>query len=258
MTHDEARELLAVYALNAIDGQERAELELHVEDCVRCSSELDALRGVATALGNVGEPASAELWQRISERLYDDVDPAGVPPIRALELPSAVVAPITSHRNAMSRRTKFAAGTFAVAAAALVGVLSINLVRADHHVTQLNTALVVAGHRAVEGALETPGHVDVTLNGSHHSDVAQFVLVHGHGYLVSSTIATLSSAKTYQLWGIIAGKPISIGLMGSTPSNVTFTVAGSPQPTELAVTIEPAGGSVTPTTPIVASGTVTA
>jgi anti-sigma-K factor RskA len=145
-----------------------------------------------------------------------------------------------------------------VAAAALVGVLSINLVRADHHVTQLNTALIVAGHRAVEAALETPGHVDVTLNESHHSDVAQFVLVHGHGYLVSSTMGTLSSAKTYQLWGIIAGKPISIGLLGTTPSNVTFTVAGSLQPTELAITVEPAGGSVTPTTPIVASGSVTA
>jgi anti-sigma-K factor RskA len=168
------------------------------------------------------------------------------------------VAPITIHRNAMSRRTKFAAGTFAVAAAVLVGVLSINLVRADHHVTQLSTALIVASHRAVEAALETPGHVNVTLNANHHSDVAQFVLVHGHGYLVSSTLATLSSAKTYQLWGIIAGKPISIGLMGTAPSNVTFTVAGSPQPTELAVTIEPAGGSVTPTTPIVASGTLTA
>jgi len=255
MTHEEAQELLAVFALNAVDGEERTDLERHVDECVRCSSELDALRGVATAMGNVGEPASQELWDRIAEHLYDDAD--ALPPIRALELPDAV-APFGVNRPRVTRRAKYGVGVFAVAAAALVSVLSVNLVNADNHVSQLNSALTLASRSVVDAALVTPGHVNVTLDGSHNTSLAKFVLVDGRGYLVSSQMARLPTGKTYQLWGIIGGKPISIGLMGSAPSTVYFSVQGTKQPTELAITIEPAGGSVTPTTPIVASGTVTA
>lgn len=257
MTHEEAQELLAVFALNAVDGEERAEIEHHVEECVRCSSELDALRAVATTMGNVGEPASQELWDRIAEHLYDDVESEALPPIRALDLPHAV-SPLVPRRAQSSRRAKYGVGVFAVAAAALVSVLSVNLVNADNHVSQLTNALSLTSRSVVDAALETPGHVNVTLNGGHSTGLAKFVLVNGRGFLVSSQMAALPAGKTYQLWGIIGGKPISIGLMGNAPSTVYFSVEGSKQPTELAVTIEPAGGSVAPTSPAVASGTVTA
>jgi anti-sigma-K factor RskA len=258
MTHEEAQELLAAYALDAVDGVERSELDLHVLECVRCSSELDALRHVAATMGNVGEPASEAIWQRISAHLYDEVGRDAPPPIRALEHPAAVVSPLINRRRSASLRTKYVAGAFSVAAAALVGVLAVNLVQADNHVSQLNNALALAGHHAVLSALETPGHVEVTLTGKDKADVVQFVLLNGHGLLVSSSMARLSSAQTYQLWGIINGKPISIGLMGTLPSNVAFSVQGALRPSELAITVEPAGGSVTPTSPIVASGSVTA
>lgn len=256
MTHEEAQELLGAYALNAVDGEERTLLERHVEECVRCVSELDALREVAGAMGNVGEPASQELWQRISAHLYDDVDDARVPPIRALDSPHAAPSPFAPRRHSPSRRARWGVAALAAAAALLVGVLSVNLVRADNHVSQLTSALSLASHNIVDAALETPGHVNVTLNDAHSVGVAKFVMVGGHGYLVSSQMSTLPAGKTYQLWGIIGGTPISIGLMGPSPTTVSFSVEGSKRPTQLAVTIEPAGGSVTPTTPIVASGTV--
>ncbi|MDE3147334.1 MAG: anti-sigma factor [Acidobacteriota bacterium] len=268
MTHEEAQELLGAYALDAVDGDERAALERHVSECVRCASELDGLREVAAALGNQGEPASQELWERISARLYDDVDEARVPPIRALELPHAehspsraptpVSAPVVTLRAAMSRRARFGAVVTAVAAALLVGVLSVSLINANNHVSQLTNALNLASHNVVDAALETPGHVTVTLNDAHSVNVAKFVLLNGQGYLVSSQMGTLPTDKTYQLWGIIDHKPISIGLMGNSPHEVSFSVEGARLPTTLAVTIEPAGGSVTPTSPIVASGTISA
>jgi anti-sigma-K factor RskA len=258
MTHEEAQELIAVLALNAVDGIERAELEEHIEECIRCSRELDGLRGVSSTLGNVSEPASEELWQRISEHLYDDIDPGNLPPIRVLDFPNAVVTPLARRRTNMSNGTKFTAGLFSVAAAALVAVLSFNLVQANNHVAQLTNALGVANRGAVVAALVTPGHIDVTLDSAHHAPVAKIVLLNGHGYVVSSKMPQLSSAQTYQLWGIIAGKPISIGLMGSKPTNIEFSVASALQPSKLAVTIEPAGGSQTPSSPPVASGTVTA
>ncbi len=258
MTHEEAQELLGAYALNAVDGEERRSLERHVDECVRCASELDALREVSAAMGNVGEPASQELWHRISAHLYDDVDDARVPPIRALDSPHATTSPFAPRGGATSRRTRYGVAAMALVAAVLVGVLSVNLARAENHVSQLTNALNLASHSVVDAALETPGHVNVTLNDAHSVGVAKFVMVNGHGYLVSSQMSALSAGETYQLWGIIGGKPISIGLMGPAPSTVYFSVEGSKRPSELAVTIEPAGGSVTPTSPIVASGSVAA
>jgi hypothetical protein len=66
----------------------------------------------------------------------------------------------------------------------------------------------------------------------------------------------LASNETYQLWGVINAKTVSTGLMGSTPHQVAFTVSGSARPSELAVSVEPAGGFVSPTSPIIASGAV--
>jgi anti-sigma-K factor RskA len=258
MNHEEAQELLGVYALNAVDGEERRELDAHIEECLRCSSELDALREAASAMGDVGEPASPEIWQRISEHLYDDVSGSQVPPIRALELPTAVVTPLRSVHGRRPRRLAYSVGAFAVAAAALVGVLSLNLASADNRVNQLQNAIALQGHNAALAAEESPGHVDVTLNAAHDPGIAQFVLLKGHGYLLSSAMAPLSTTKTYQLWVIIGGKSISIGLMGHAPTTVMFTIAGALRPSELAVTVEPAGGSAVPTTPIIASGTITA
>lgn len=257
MTHEETQELLAAYALDAVDEPERGDLERHLDECLRCSSELDALRGVTSAMGNVSEPASVELWQRISEHLYDDVS-TSTSPLHTIESPHDFVMPITARRDAPTRRSKVIVGVLSVAAAAVVGVLSYNLVQVNDHVSQLTTALGVADRGAAVAAESAPGHVDVTLSNSHVGNLAKFVLLNGHGYMVSSKMSTLSTAQTYQLWGIINGKPISIGLMGAHPSNVEFTVASELTPSELAVTIEPAGGTSTPTTPIVASGPVTA
>ncbi len=82
------------------------------------------------------------------------------------------------------------------------------------------------------------------------------MLPSGQGYLVSSTLPALDKGRTYQLWAIEGNQPISLGLLGSSPSHAAFTMAGSTQPSHLSITAEPAGGSVFPTGPIVATGTV--
>ncbi len=258
MKHEEAQELLAAYALDAVEGEERLDLEQHLEECVRCSSELDSLRGVTSAMGNVGQPAPPHVWQRISEHLYDDVESVATPPFRALESSRAVVTPMSVRRDPSSHRAKVVVGLFSAAAAALVAVLSINLVQANNHVSQLTSALGLAHRSAIVAAQATPGNVDVVLSNERVPDVATFVLSKGHGYLISSHMSTLSTAQTYQLWGIFNGKPISIGLMGAQPQDVQFTVASALAPSALAITIEPASGATVPTTPIIASGVVAA
>ena len=90
-----------------------------------------------------------------------------------------------------------------------------------------------------------------------HAKLAQFVLLpSGRGYLVSSALPKLTADRTYQLWGIIGGQAISLGLLGPAPSQAAFTVAGSGVPSQLGVTVEPAGGSVLPTTAMLASSRI--
>ena len=69
MSHDEASELLGAYGLDAVDGEERTQLEEHLETCPRCRAELDSLREVAAAIGNSVQPLPDGLWSNIAARL---------------------------------------------------------------------------------------------------------------------------------------------------------------------------------------------
>src|SRR5260370_15720102 len=48
--HEQFAEDLALYALDAIEGAERATLEKHLEECASCRRELEQLRGDAALL----------------------------------------------------------------------------------------------------------------------------------------------------------------------------------------------------------------
>jgi anti-sigma-K factor RskA len=252
MNHDEANDLLAALALDAVDEAERQAIEEHIATCPRCQSELDAMREVAGALGNTVEPLPEHLWSSISSRIYDDQPD----PVPALALLADDDTTATSRRRRSSQLRRSLAPALAVAAV-VVAVLAFQLVNANSRNSNLQSALEASSSSQVAAALNTPGHKLIVLDSATKNSLAKFVLLpDGRGYLVDDHMPSLASNETYQLWGVIQGKAISIGLMGRTPHRVTFTVAGPPSLSELAVTVEPAGGTSTPTTPMVATGTV--
>ena len=253
MNHEEASELLPALALNAVEGDERSAAEEHVAGCPHCQSELDWLIDVAGAVGTTVEPLPDDLWSKISSRLYEDRGQHETPSM-PLAKEVGIVAP--AHRQRPSRRPRAQLMPIVVGVAAvIVAVLTFQIVRADEHASSLQRALNASARNEVAAALATPGRVLVSLNGASHERLAQFVMLpDGRGYLVSSKLPTLDAGETYQLWGVIDGKSISIGLMGRSPSSIAFTVSGPPQPSELAVTVEPSGGTATPTSPILAAG----
>ncbi len=69
MTHDEAVESIATYALDAVDQDERQAIEAHLAECPRCRADLDGYHNVTTALGNSVEPLPEGLWASIASRL---------------------------------------------------------------------------------------------------------------------------------------------------------------------------------------------
>jgi anti-sigma factor RsiW len=257
MSHDEAGELLGAYALDAVDSDELTELEEHLDTCPRCRAELDSMREVAAAMGNSVEPLPDGLWSQIASRLPERQEGEEPPPMPPLARPGD--PPFRQPGEVRRRRRRIAVSTIsalAVAAAAVAIVLGIGLVRADSKVSNMQAAQA-ARVSTVRAALHTPGHRLVTLDSSSGTQLARAVVVpSGQGYLVSSKLPALGQGRTYQLWAVEGSQPISLGLLGASPRQAAFTMAGSTRPSHLSITAEPVGGSVFPTGPIIATGTV--
>ncbi len=259
MTHEEVSDLLAAFSLDAVEPRESLLIQQHVDRCPRCAAEVDAHHEVAAALGNAVTPLPGSLWEGIARRLTGS-DGGGdrLVPVRAHG--ETVTTDHPRHRwsrTLHSPRARFAtAASAAVGAAAVATVLGISLANANNQVAHLQGAIGETARTEVVAAMETPGHTVVTLTSVRHRVVAQFVLLrNGRGYLVTSKLPTLPSAETYQLWGVINNRTISLGLLGRTPHLATFTAAGASRPSRLGVTVEAAGGARQPSGPMLASGT---
>lgn len=257
MSHDEASELLAVAALDAADADTLAAIDEHAATCPRCQSELDSYRAVASAMGNAVEELPEGLWTNIASQLWARTgESTAMPPLLIGDAPGRVVAIGAATRR---RRMRTAFGAVAFAAAASIVVLALSLSSAQNHVTNLQGALQSQSRSAAQRALATPGHQVVNLTSATDQRLAEFVILpDGTGYLVRASMPALAANETYQLWGIVNGSPVSIGVMGAKPRAVTFTLASSPGPSALAVTVQQAGGSLTPSKTLVASGPVVA
>jgi anti-sigma factor RsiW len=261
IAHDDARDLLGAYALDATREIEQIEIESHLRECPRCTAEFMALREVAAALGNGVEPLPEGLWSVISSRLNTPVqEESRSPDLKILprsgKTENAARSPATTPRSRMGRRYLMVLTSVAAASVAVAAVLGFGLVRTSDQNDRLQ-AQFGTNSSSVVAALETPGHTLVSLQGTNHANLAQFVLLpSGRGYLVSSSLPKLAADHTYQLWGIVGGQAISLGLLGPAPTQAAFTVAGSSVPSQLGVTVEPTGGSVVPTTTMLASSRI--
>jgi anti-sigma factor RsiW len=262
MSHEEAYELLAVFALDAVDEAEHEQMEAHLAECPRCRAELDAHRQVAAALGNSVEPLPEGLWASIAGALppRPDEEPPRMPSL--LRRGTVDKVPVAAFRPPRTRPRGFrgriiSVASVAVACAAAAIVLGVNLADTDNQVAHLQGAIGETAHTTVLAALETPGHKVVNLKTAGGHQVAEFVVLpSGQGYLVDSRLPELSTRETYQLWGVVDGQTISLGLLGRSPDLVTFTLAGAPRASRLGITAEPTGGSVVPSGAMLASGTV--
>lgn len=254
MSHDEISETLASYALDAVDGDECQHIEQHLEECPRCRAELDAYRDVAAALGNSFAPLPEALWSDIVSRLADfEEEPPRMPRLVLDSSVEGVGTPRSVHRRVSSRARLAIVGSAIGAVAAAATILGFGLLQAGDQTSRFQAASQPSG---VVSALETPGHKVVNLGNGNARTIAQFVLADGRGYLVSSNLPALGSSETYQLWAVVNGQPISLGLLGASPSNSVFTLAGSSAPSQLRITVEPSGGSVVPSGAVVATGLV--
>jgi anti-sigma factor RsiW len=256
MNHDEISELLGAYALDAVDPDEREEIRLHLVDCPRCAAEVAEHWEVTGLIANVGVDAPAELWDRIAARIDDTTGGDRRPAPR--HLTSTASAPPRSITSPRRRLAWSAVGTVAAAAAVVAVLLAVQVGRLDQRVGQLAAATRQAGMaQAVQAALLDPGAHTVSLTsmlsgpapgGSTPTSGGRVavivVLPDGSAYVLNTGLPPLASDRTYQLWGVVHGQTVSLGLLGSAPHDVAFTVDPSAPVKAFAVTDEVAGGVV--------------
>lgn len=248
LTHPEVEELLGAYALDAVDPDEAEAIERYLRDCPRCRAEVAAHREVAAVLAQAGSSAPAGVWDRIAGELEEPPPRLDLAPVR--RLPSA--------RSGGGLWTRVAA-VAAVAATMAAGVLGVEVVRQDRRVDDLVAAVQRSAlEDGATAALMHPGARQVRLASSDGQVGAQAVLLpDGTGYLVRNDLPALHEGLTYQLWGVVGGRRVSLGVLGRDPAVRAFTYDGGV--TALAVTTEAAGGvSDTDKTPVVSGAVATA
>ena len=233
-------DLIAAYAVHAVDDQERSFVDAHLGDDPAYEAELGRHLVAAAALA-VEAPVLSSTWDAIRART-SGAGPADIDLTRQSD-PEVFPAPMTPRlANVIAldaaraaRRSKVrVAVAAAVATAALVVPLTLTF-------TGSSPSLAALASKAANER----GTRKVTLQDEAGLAVADVVVTaDGRGFLRRDTLPELPPGQSYQLWAITGETPVSGGVLGRDPSVVAFTVDA---PTSaIALSIEPTAGSTQP------------
>jgi anti-sigma-K factor RskA len=235
--------LLGAYALDALDADERRQVEEYLAENPSAQSEVDELRETAASLAlspsaGAEEAAPPELWQRISQSIA--AEPKSAAPVDEL----------AARRE--RRRTPWVVIVASVAAAIAI-VLGAQVVSLNGRLDD-NRTVAAAFDRAAKS--KDAKNIALQADGA---NVARVVLLpDGSGFLKADNLPKLADDETYQLWALrgSAEHPIAIsaGVLGPQPGAVGFHTNGPIA--GLAITVEREGGVVEPSLPPYASATL--
>ena len=271
----EIEELLGVYALDAVDDDERRIVDRHLAECPRCRAELAGHLEVASWMAGGGSQAPEGVWERISGALEErppemrlsvaDLDVARqarstVPVATASDTPSAPAPrPAAEVVSLSSRRrvTQVLVGAVSVAAAVIL-VLGIVVARQENRIDEIGREVAsVDMQRAAGQAMADPAATKVALTppAGGEAQATVVVLDDGAGFVLGTALPALPDGRTYQLWGIEDDRVISLGVLGSAPT-VSAISTGGVGFTTYALTEEDPGGVPQSSNDPVALGTV--
>lgn len=220
MEQELIHDLVAAYALDALDDSERREFEEHLASCERCRAELEGLRDAAAALAYVPEgPAPPPaLRERVLKRVHEDHAGKVVPLRRRVALPAVAAV--------------------AVVAAAAAIVLAVWASSLSSSLDTKNAALgVLSNHASRRLSLGTA------------SDV--FVAPDGRAVVVSA-LSRAPQGKTYELWVIESGKARPAGRFSRGTRGAPVLLARKvPKGAQVGLSLERAGGRIDHPTTII-------
>jgi anti-sigma-K factor RskA len=247
----ERHALAGAYALDALDDAERERFERHLRRCRACQEEV---RGFAATAAALGRAAAAEPPPGLRERVLAGVAVTRqLPPVtsargwrRALAWTGWTSAG-TTRTFGMNLKITTAVAAVAVAAAVALAVITIG--------TNDSLDAERARGQAIAAVLAAPDARIVT-GSTTAGGTATVVASRREGAVVftSSGLRVLPSSEVYQVWFLGPGSARSAGLVPPASGGTSAPVLASGLVTgdRVGVTVEPAGGTSTPTTtPIV-------
>lgn len=283
MRHEEIEELLGAYALDAVDIEELRVVEEHLQACPRCASEVAAHREVAGWVGNFGGAAPDQIWDRIAASIAgEDLGASSAQGAggnqanrnasalsrlasergeKAMHDAMAFRGPSSSSPLRARQRIWVLGGLGAIAAAlaVVVGVLSFDVSSLDNRVAAVTNA--VSSGSVAESALAAsldPRSEQVVLapKSSPGAVGAELVVLRSSGvaYFVGTSMPGLAPDKTYQIWSLVGGEPVSLGILGADPRYSELKVASNMK--TFMVTEEPEGGTAKPTSAVLMEGSI--
>lgn len=252
--------LTGSYALDALQGEELGEFERHLNHCPSCPAEVRGLRETAARLAlATAEPPPAAMRERVlslAERTRQ------LPPLTD-ERPARRVATRQARRTrrAWIPRISVAVAAVSLAAAVVLGIdvagtrnqlsdaqsqlssIRNQLASAEAHNHDITAVLAASDARLVTSHTSRGGAVTAIVSPS------QAKLV-----VLTSGLPALPPSKVYELWLLGPSVTKPSGLLSGPQNGRTDPVvaAGLVAGYRLGITVEPAGGTLKPTTaPIV-------
>lgn len=269
MTHEEARDAIPLFVVDADDQPTRAALLAHIAGCDACRKTLMEYQAVTDALAQAVpqiRPRPELRGRTLSAIIGSSTGQArsvATPPV-ATRMPAAV-----------PRRAGWA--PWLAAAAALVAAVSIaGMMQTRGELAEMRTTLALWQARVAEAersaqasqaslvnyrrqldVMTADDLLLVSLDGLPPADDAQAkaFVSRSRGTIIFTArdLPPLPPARVYQLWAVAGGQAISAGTFVPDSNGRSQLVAEVPSLTErpaaLAVTVEPEGGVPAPTGP---------
>jgi anti-sigma factor RsiW len=249
LSTEELDDLLGPFALDAVEGDEREQVERYLGRSPRARAIVAEYRETAALLAHAGTEAPAGLWDRIEQRLGHDPAPADA---------GRTVVPLVRRRAAPAVRLAVAGAAAAVVV--VLGLLAAKVVQQDNRISDLareaDRGSVLA---AAEAASRDPDATEVRLSAPDGALAARVVyLPSGEGFVVQSNLRRLAPELVYQLWARVGDREsprtLSASVLGADPAVTAFRIPGPVL--GFAITEERAPGAVTSGNPAVAQGSV--
>lgn len=230
--------LTGAYAVDALDDIERARFEAHLEHCGDCRAEVAELRETSVLLG-IDELAPPPALRDAVLSGIDSVRP--LPPLTTTSA-AAPPVPLDRARSARTRRL-FGARTLLVAASVILIAAVSGLVVAqpwadEEVVAPTATERVLTADDAHRVQQEFPDGSVATVVVSRDE---------GRAVILTEDMANAPTGQVYELWlQTPRGDMIPAGLMPDQPDATVLLEGDASEATAVGITVEPDGGSDTP------------
>lgn len=230
----ELHTLSGAYALNALSAEEVAQFREHLDACPACRQEV---RELQKAAADMGAAESLTPPPHLRERVLAEADrtPQLPPLTRGSTAAPSDGADVVAMRRPWATRLLVAAAAVLLVAAGAIGLSQLQEEEQGTLLAQ-EVVQVFEAEDANTATMETAngGRISVATSPSR-----------GEMAVDTDELPPLDEDHVYQLWAIQGDEISSVGILE--PEKGAAMEMPAPD-TEVAITIEPAGGSVQPTT----------